>query len=246
MTSNITPDSRYINVVVHRYHTDTHTTSDVMAQIHVANRQNPLLFQIDMENDVDIFRQRCCTQLRRTYLATSDDYDGMLDEAFRVQCRRIATGYAWMRNLMAETGRATFKTAVRRDREFQAHRPRRKKQVYREIKHITSIVENWQSIKHNCSLPWMINIDVRTYPLWKLSKCKNYNYVEKENKKDDVRTRTHVIPKEYNVQQVQDVVENKDGATEAILEQVDNDADQIDLICEDIKIAFHRRARGLF
>ena len=46
--------------------------------------------------------------------------------------------------------------------------------------------------------------------------------------------------------QVHDIVDNKDGATEAILNQVDRNPDQIHLICEDIKIAFHRRAIGFF
>ena len=78
-----------------------------------------------------------------------------------------------------------------------------------------------------------------------MSKCKNYNFVEKENRKDGSQKREHVTPKEYNIEQVQDVVDNKPGATEAILDQVDRDPVQIDMICDDIKIAFHRRALRL-
>ena len=216
-----------------------------MAQVHVANRQNPLLFDIDMGQEVDVCRRRSCIQLRRNFIATSDDYDGMLDEAFRTQCRRIAMGYAWMRNVMAETGRVTFKTAVRRDRHFQSLPERRKTAIYREIKHISSIVENWQLIVHHCSLPWMANVDVRTYPLWKLAKCRTYSYVEKENRTDEGKKNHHTLAKEYNLQQVNDIVDNRNGATEAILMQVDRNPDQIDLICEDLKIAFRRRATGL-
>ena len=132
-----------------------------MAQIHVANRQNQLLFQIDMSVDVSTLRQQTSRNLGRTYMASSEEYEEVLDQAFIMQCRRIATGYAWQRNIMAETGRSTFKTAVRRDHEFQARPENKKKATYLEMKHISSIVNNWQSIKHNCSLPWMTNLDYK-------------------------------------------------------------------------------------
>ena len=86
----------------------------------------------------------------------------------------------------------------------------------------------------------MKNLDVRTFPLWKLSKCKNYSFVERENRKDGSQKRENPTPKEYNLEQVQDVVDNKPGATEAIVDQVDRDPVQIDVMCDDIKIAFHR------
>ena len=67
----------------------------------------------------------------------------------------------------------------------------------------------------------MKNLNVRTFPLWKLSKCKNYSFVKRENRKDGSQKRENPTPKEYNLEQVQDVVDNKPGATEAILDQVD-------------------------
>ena len=216
-----------------------------MAQIHIADRQNPLLFQMDMNAEVSTLRQQTTRNLGRTYMASSQEYEDVLDETFIMLCRQIATGYAWQRNIMAETGRSTFKTAVRRDQEFQARPESRKKVIYREMKHISSIVNNWQSIQHNCSLPWMNNVDVRTFPLWISAKCKNYTFIEKENQKDGSRKREHPTAKEYNLEQVQDVVDNKPGATEAILDQVDRDLGQIDMICDDIKIEFHRRALRL-
>ena len=200
-----------------------------MAQIHVANRQNPLMSDADINHNVNMCRQWSCTQLSRSYVTNSQDYDGMLDQSFRIQCMRIATGYAWAKKAMIETGRLTFKTAVRQDRHFQNLPPQRKKIIHREIKHITSIVENWQAIVHHCTLPWMVN----------------YQFVELENKKDDTKKRNRSLTKEYNIHQVNDIVDNRQGATEAILNQVDRDPDQIDLFCEDLKIAFHRRSQGL-
>ena len=71
------------------------------------------VFQMDMNADVSTLRRQTRRNLGRTYMVSSEEYEDVLDEAFIMQCRRIATGYAWQSNIMAET-------AVRRDREFQA------------------------------------------------------------------------------------------------------------------------------
>ena len=224
----ITKTTNIVLVSGQCYHINSDNTHK-MAQIHVANRQNPLMSDVDINHNVDMCRQWSCSQLGRSYVTNSQDYDGMLDQSFRIQCMRIATGYAWAKKAMIETGRLTFKTAVRQDRHFQNLPPQRKKIIHREIKHITSIVENWQAIVHHCTLPWMVN----------------YQFVELENKKDDTKKRNRSLTKEYNIHQVNDIVDNRQGATEAILNQVDRDPDQIDLFCEDLKIAFHRRSQGL-
>ena len=67
--------------------------------------------------------------------------------------------------------------------------------------------------------------------------------MEKENKKNIIRSRP--IRREYNQFSIDDIINNTEGSTDRLLEQVNRDEDQIKLIARDFHTALTRKANGI-
>ena len=115
------------------------------------------------------------------YTELCHDNETKLNELWNLTTDRIAAGYAFFQNVLATTGRLTFRSAMRSFPAFTRLPDERKKVIFREIEYIKTIYENWSDIVHNCTDEIMTNVDVRAWPLWKLLRAVNYKFVEEEN-----------------------------------------------------------------
>ena len=202
------------------------------------------MLTINLGADMATFEQQSEPTLVREFCTLIDRTDEELDELFRITCRRVALGYAWLQNALRRSGRRTFVPAMRRFLAYQLLSPERQTRIETDIKYIKCIYENWQLIVRNCILPIMTDLDVRSFPLWKLSKCRNLGFVEAENNKvNQVRRRPTV--RAYNLTMIDDIVDNKPRSTETLLSLVGNDQEQIKKIAEDFHDVLQRRANGL-
>ena len=90
----------------------------------------------------------------------------------------------------------------------------------------------------------MTNIDVRGFPLWKLARCTNISFVEKENNRNNT-VKPRPTPRAYNMYLVDDIVNNVPGSTDRLLNEVHHDDDQLALIAKDFHRIIVRRADNL-
>ena len=210
--------------------------------------QNTIMFTIDMNVDVTNYRQRNEVMLLNTFENVLTQRNIQMEAYFRATCTSIAVGYALHRNVLNATGRLTYKTAVRRYREFRDLPALTKKRHFKDQEYIKHIFENWDSIVRNCTLPRMIHLDVKGFKLWKLAKCSKLSYVDEENNRCDPNYQTvrpRPIQKEYQLHQIQDLIDNIPGATDRILDAVQNDPEQIKEIAKDFHNYLLRRANPL-
>ena len=205
--------------------------------------QNEILLTINLK--ADVARHRPSTEHtlidQFTDLLVSSEVE--LNAIFRSTCHHVAVGYALLRKAIKRSGMRNFKSAMEHDLHFQNLTAQRKERIYTDIKYIRCIYENWNLIVRNCTLPIMTNVDVRRFPLWKLAKCINLNFVEKENEKDQ-QARKKPTQREYELSMVDDIIENVPGSTQRLLDVVGNDNEQIIKIGDDFQKALSRRANG--
>ena len=205
--------------------------------------QNPILLTVNLRADVSRNRpstERVLIDQFTDLLVSSED---QLDDIFRSTCQRVAVGYALLRKAIKRSGMRNFKSAMEHDRHFQTLTPERQKRIYTDIKYIRCIYENWNQIVRNCTLSIMTNLDVRPFPLWKLAKCINLNFVEKENEKAQ-QGRKKPTQRTYDLSMVDEIIENVPGSTQRLLDVVENDEEQIKKIGDDFQKALLRRANG--
>ena len=208
----------------------------------MANQQNAIMLTINLGADMATFEQQSELTLVREFCTLIDRTDEELDVLFLMTCSRVALGYAWLQNALRRSGRRTFKPAMRRFPAYQLLSPEMQTRIETDIKYIKCIYENWQLIVRNCTLPIMRDLDVRSFPLWKLSKCRNFGFVESENNKvNQVRPTVRA----YNLTMIDDIVDNEPRSTEKLLSLVGNDQEQIKKIAEDFHDVLQRRANGL-
>ena len=130
---------------------------------------------------------------------------------------------------------------MRRFPAYQALTDETKTRIETEIRYIRCIYENWQLIVRNCTLSIMTDLDVRSFPLWKLAKCRNLGFVESENNKVN-QVRRQPTQRAYSLTMIYDIVDNKARSTENLLSKVGNDQAQIKKISEDFRDVLQRRA----
>ena len=146
--------------------------------------QNTIMFGINLVADVTTFEEQDNEpELIREFSTSIDRTEEELDDLFRNTCRRVAIGYAWLQSALRRSGKRTFLPAMRRFPAYEMLPAEKKSRIETEIKYIRCIYENWGRIVTHCTLPIMTGLDVRPFPLWKLSKCIDLNFVEKENNK---------------------------------------------------------------
>ena len=206
--------------------------------------QNAILFDVNLVNAVAIQRQNTSNILLGQYNQLAQQTQQQLDQYFQLTVRRIVIGYAIYRNALELSGLRTFKPAMRRFPEFQCLDEDRKEEIYMEMEYTKHIYEGWEDIVRNCTLPYMTNIDIGNYPLWKLARCTNLTFVESESNKNN-RQRPRPTSCSYHLFMVDDIINNVEGSTDRILDVVRQDADQINLISKDFQRVLLRRANHL-
>ena len=170
------------------------------------------------------------------------------DRKFRRTCRIVAKGYALHKKVLEVTGRRKYKSALRRYPEFMNLPEHDREKHLTEHEYILRIYNNWDQIVENCTRPSMIHLDIREFPLWKLSKCIGEKFCDKENDRQnpDLRpNRPRPIQRKYEMDMVQDIVNNEPGSTDRILATVNNDPEQVDLIAKDFHTYLLRRSNLL-
>ena len=205
--------------------------------------QNIVVLTVDLKADVTTLRPLSEQVLFQEFsnLRRSNEED--LDQLFRRTCRRVAVGYALLQNVLQRSGMRNFKPAMRRFPDYQVLSQSIKDRIETDIKSIRCIYENWNLIVRNCTLPIMCNLDIRSFPLWKLAKCRCLSFVENENNKVN-RIRRRPTQRAYDLTMVEDIVDNVEGATNRLLNIVNGDEEQIKKIAEDFHSTFLRRAQG--
>ena len=204
---------------------------------------NAILLTINLSADMASYERRSEPTLVQEFCTLIEQTDEELDELFRMTCRRVALGYAWLQNALRRSGRRTFKPAMRRFPAYQSLTAETKTRIETDIRYIRCIYENWQLIVRNCTLPIMSDLDVRSFPLWKLAKCRNLGFVENENNKVNA-VRRRPTQRAYSLTMIYDIVDNKTRSTETLLSLVGNDQEQIKKISEDFHDVLQRRANG--
>ena len=224
-------------------HQSLSTLFITMTQLHVATTQNRFLMEVDMERELNALRPLTTSNLQQLFIRSTEIHEEILDQVFATTCVRITSGYTWKRKVLSETNCINFKVAMRRYPAFLALPARTRSLIFREIKYVTKIVERWNDIVHNCTLPHMVNLDVRPYALWRLSKCTDLKFVEQENQRGEP-TPNVPVGRTYPIDMVRDILDNRDGATDAILLLVGEDQHQLTMIANDFKSLLLRRANG--
>lgn len=198
--------------------------------------QNMFLRRINMVENYTQERQRPEVSLLNDVRELMDNKRRQKDRQFRRTCRIVAKGYALHRRVLEVTGRRTYKTALRRYPEFRQLPEPDQEEHLQEHEYIVRIYENWDLIVENCTKPRMIHLEIRNFPLWKLSKCIGEKFVDKENDRNnpDLRpSRPRPVRRTYELNMVEDIVNNVPGSTDRILDTVNNDPEQVDLISKD-------------
>ena len=118
-----------------------------------------------------------------------------------------------------------------------------------QVKNGKTSVKVTQSIlrfhEDRCIVGGFVRMCDRVYKdrLWKLARCHNYEFVEKENNR--VNTRSRPTARTYHLYMVDDIVNNVAGSTDLILNEVNHDTEQINLIAKDFHRVLLRRANNL-
>ena len=134
---------------------------------------------------------------------------------------------------------------MRRNRRFQQLSAKRKDDIYWEQKYITSIVKYWPKIVEYCTHHTMIHLDIRSFSLNKLSRCSSWKFVDDENNRMGGNPPKRPEKRNYEIELVDDVIDNVPGSTQRILDLVENDKKQIKLIGKDLTDLLLRRADGI-
>ena len=116
-------------------------------------------------------RQQHEVTLLNDVRALLDNNRRQKDRKFRRTCRIVAKGYALHRKVLEITGRRSYRTALRRYPEFRNLPEHDREEHLKEHEYILRIYDNLDEIVDNCTRPSMIHLDIREFPLWKLSKC---------------------------------------------------------------------------
>ena len=168
-----------------------------------------------------------------------------LDRVFNSTMKIVYAGHAWATKAISRTSCVTFKPAMRKNEAFQRLPETRKEEIYEEQKHIRSIVRHWDKIVYNCNLPEMIHFDIKGLPLWKIARCSKLSFVQDENSAMGGNTvPRRPVKRTYEIEMVDDMINNVPGSTQRLLDQVNNDKKQIKLIGKDVTDLLLRRAEG--
>ena len=210
-------------------------------QVGLVELQNPILLTINMERDMNNNRQNYEGYLIGEFSTQIDTLMSQKDEMFRLTCRHVAFGYAMYKNALARSGKKRFKPAVRRFAPFQQLPEDKQEKIIKEMPYITKIYEGWSDIVKWCTRPHVTNLDIRGFPLWKLSRCANENFVEDENNKGS-QVKRRPINRDYEIHLVDDFINNIPGSTDVLLSRANGDPDQINLISKDVRRLLLRKA----
>jgi hypothetical protein len=211
-------------------------------------RPNSIMLSINIRNDVAIAREQNEANLINQITTITDMNEGFADMRFRLTCRKIAKGYALYRKVLTATGMQKYKPAIRRYPEFVALPQKTKTEHLSDMEYIVPIYHNWDTISKNCNEEGFQYIDVRDYKLWKLARCFNIDFVKEEDAKSNPNSRRSVrrpIARSYDIDMVEDILDNVPASTERLLQQVNHDPEQIKLITKDFGNALLRRAPPL-
>ena len=204
---------------------------------------NAILSTVDLNADVASWRQHSEPDLVRELSNLFATREEDLDDIFRSTCRLVAVGYALLQNALRRSGMRNFKPAMRQVPAYRSLPHPQKKRIEINMTYIKCIFENWDLIVSNCTLPIMTDLDIRPFPLWKLSRCITLSFVENENNKVN-RVRKRPTQRAYALSMVDDIVSNVDGSTQALLDLIGNDEDQLKKIADDFHKALVRRVNG--
>ena len=197
----------------------------------------PVAFMANCVQQYDRFDEK---DLQRLYYQDRLNLENQLDQLFNNRCEAIARGYSWLQKALRTTGRKNFKTAMRRNREFQLKSPDVQREILLEMRYIKSIYENWGLIRENIK---ETGIDIRGFPLWKLTKCTCIMFCVKESNRP--RTRRRNIEREYHPIQIEEILNNVPGSTDRIIEYVNGDEEQLKKIAEDLGAGLLRRSNEI-
>ena len=208
-------------------------------------QQNTILHSVNLNNDINRLRQENDADLfeQIDYLHHQNQHH--LDQCFNITISRITSGYALYKNALARTGRRTLRPALRRSPEFQSLSNQRKDEIIRENKYIRDIVDGWHEIISNCTRSHMINVDIRTWPLWKLAAARSEKFVDEENNKSRKRCCKRPVKRAYEISMVDNVISNQPGSTDQLIQLVNGSSEQLDLISKDFKTLLYRRSNEL-
>ena len=200
---------------------------------------NTILYGINMPDMLTGNAQQDENNLLNQLSTTIDLSENEKDVMFNTTCREVAYGYAWFEKVMRRTGKSKFLVAMRYVPAWQTLSETKQKRIHTIMKYIKLIVENWSTMVRKLTQPNII-LDVRMFPLWKLSKCTQGTYIEDENDKL-LRIPTPPTTRSYEMYMVDDLVNNVAGSTERILSAIDNDENQLKLLAKDFQRIMKKR-----
>ncbi len=121
----------------------------------------------------------------------------------------------------------------------------RQKKLQKHITYVSKIYKDWYKIVSNCTNPLFINVDVRQFSLYQLYRARSIKWVDDWNTMHS-ENRPPPTEKEYPYYMINNMLDNVDGSTIALLNYVNRDKEQIKLIGRDITNGLLRRANGSF
>ena len=164
-------------------------------------------------------------------------------ERFAKRCEQVASGYAWYKKVLRQTGRKTYKPAMRHYAPYQRMTEPQREELDKKVDQVKTIYENWDKIMLLCNRSDMIYVDVKKFSLFQLSRACETRWLEQYNKAHMPKTK-RIIHREYEPEMIEAIINNEEGATDTILQHINNNKDQITLIGRDITKALLRRAEG--
>ena len=221
--------------------TSTHRRFEMAQQHH---QQNAILYTFDLPEWV---RQKSNTNVNELLHAFNVEIprndEASLNTQFGKRCEQVASGYAWLQKVYQLTGRKTYGPAMRHYPPYHQLTEDEQQELDKKVNYVKTIYQRWDDIITLCNRSDMVYVDVRRFSLFQLSRACEKVWMEKYNTNHMPRS-NRVVRREYESDMIDRMVNNENGATQELLQQVNNNKEQIALIGRDITKALHRRAEG--
>ena len=213
-----------------------------MAEQH--RRHNIILYSFDLPEWVRQKSHSDVDELLHAFnVEIPNNEEAALNLLFGKKCEQVATGYAWLQMVVRRTGYKTYKPAMRHYAPYQRLTQDQQGELDKRVNQVKTIYEKWDKIIDLCCRSDMEYVDVRRFSLFQLSRACEKVWVENYNTNHMPKTNRRVR-REYEQEMIDQIINNEDGATQQLLQEINNNKDQIKLIGQDITKALLIRAGG--
>ena len=222
--------------------------------------QNNFLREINLVNVLGNVRPDGLTdeafeqQVRRDFLdRIPEDEEEELNRLWALKLEEIKMGHEWAKTIchIRRCSPLRFATAVKdlpwwRDDLTQ----QQKNKIETRVTQINSIVKNWPKIVMNVTLPEMEWVDVRRFTLNQIMRSSLYTFVEKYNR-DHNPNKKRKLPTAplFTREQLTDMVENRNGATNRLLAATGSNHEQLKMFSEQLVMQlqnYYNENRNIF